>query len=78
MLVTEPKTGAFYMRMGETEGRMLDELGARMGLNRADVIRQGIRKLYAEVIGETSAPKRASKAKRKSKAASKKGRSSGL
>jgi hypothetical protein len=57
-MAPEPKTGAFYMRMGATEDRMLEELSERIGLSRADVIRQLIRREHANVFGEAPAPKR--------------------
>ena len=50
-MAPEPKTGGFYMRMAETEDRMLEELSEHIGLSRADVIRQLIRREHAEVFG---------------------------
>jgi hypothetical protein len=57
-MAPEPKTGAFFLRMAETENRMLLELSEHTGLNRADVIRQLIRREYAAVLGDKPAPKR--------------------
>jgi hypothetical protein len=57
-MATEPKTGGFFMRMADTEDRMLEELSDRIGLSRADVIRQLIRRAYAQVFGEAPRPKR--------------------
>jgi hypothetical protein len=51
-MAPEPKTGAFYMRMGETEDRMLQELADEIGLSRADVIRQLVRREHAQVFGK--------------------------
>jgi hypothetical protein len=56
-MAPEPKTGAFYMRMGETEDRMLQELADEVGLSRADVIRQLVRKEHAQVFGKEPRPK---------------------
>jgi hypothetical protein len=62
-MAAEPKTGAFYLRMGQTEDRMLRELAERSGLNRADVIRQLIRREYAKVFEEE--PRAKSRPRRK-------------
>lgn len=58
-MAPEPKDGAFYMRMGDTEARMLVELSELSGLKRPDVIRQLIRREHAKVAGEFPRPKRA-------------------
>jgi hypothetical protein len=62
-MAPEPKTGGFYMRMGETEDRMLEELSERIGLSRADVIRQLIRREHTQVFGDK--PRAKPKPKRK-------------
>jgi hypothetical protein len=64
-MAPDPKTGAFYMRMGETEDRMLEELSESIGLSRADVVRQLIRREHALKFGEVPRPKPKPKPKRR-------------
>jgi hypothetical protein len=57
-MAPEQKSDAFFVRMGETETRMLLELSERSGLSRSDVVRQLIRREHAQVFGEAPTPKR--------------------
>ena len=48
-MAPEQMTDKFLLRMGPTEIRMLDELSDHMGLTKADIIRQLIRREHTEM-----------------------------
>lgn len=52
LMATEQKSEAFFVRMGPTEVKMLEQLAERTGLSRSDVVRQLIRREHAQVIGQ--------------------------
>jgi hypothetical protein len=55
-MATEPRDKQFLMRITETESRMIELLAEHTGLSRADVVRQLVRREYAQVLGD--APKK--------------------
>jgi hypothetical protein len=55
-MVKEPQTERIGIRVTPSEVKMLDALSESMGLSVANVIRQAIRREYAERIGEQPRP----------------------
>lgn len=57
-MVKERQTERTAMRFTPSEVQMLEELSELTGLTKTDVVRQAIRREYAERIGAPSKPKR--------------------
>ncbi|HVW25062.1 MAG TPA: hypothetical protein VHC69_06800 [Polyangiaceae bacterium] len=51
-MVRDQLTARLGLRVAPLEATMLGELSARTGLSQSDVVRQLIRKEYAQVVGE--------------------------
>jgi hypothetical protein len=62
-MAKEQQTERTAMRFTPTEARMLEELSELTGMTKTDIVRQAIRREYADRIGE--APKATRKPKRK-------------
>jgi hypothetical protein len=60
-MVKERQTERAAMRFTPTESRMLEELSELTGLSRTDVVRQAIRREYAERIGDQTKTRRKKK-----------------
>jgi uncharacterized protein YmfQ (DUF2313 family) len=52
LMANEQKSEAFFVRMGPTEVKLLEQLSEKTGLSRSDVVRQLIRREHAQVVGK--------------------------